>query len=159
MANKFYGSASDRTSLVVDLYGGVNNQAQRITKLYGSAKTLHTSFSNTENVQVDESIFRQKLIDSGTTNFNGQLIIMKNDIQSSVNTIRVSCTGGPTITISNTSLTPAGAAGVLSGWGVSTTSTYISSLPLGTSVLTEFSTTENMETKLIHQGFGHLTYN
>ena len=149
------------TQGAINLSLTVNGQAQKITKLYGSAEQDITAFTNTGNVTVDKSLFLGKVSDAGWTDLNGRVEILKNG--NLVQIIRVypdNYSAQSIIGIHSGSLISSSAASeLLATWGIGVSATYIAGLPSSAyNIITKFTTTRALGTKLIHQGFGHVKY-
>lgn len=155
MAVKFYGSVNDESNLIVDLYGGRDKKARRITKLYGAVLgTIYTAVPNSNDISVDVD----KLFKANSETQHSNLTPLQVSIAHSTSSylLEISYKNSSETQIfyrTNTNLF----IEILLEWGVGASYNLLYG-STNVSAYADIVQSEGYVSKLIHQGFGHLNY-
>lgn len=152
-ANRFYGSANSQANLVTDFYGSSSNQAQRITKLYGSVDVTREVYTGTPRVAgtatFDASIFNAHPVIKA---MQGTISYLEFWDEIDWSYLYAIMSDSTTVVLCDSSQWETYPYS-MSDFGV----LYHQRDIEGYIDLTATAVTES-QAKLIHQGFGHLTY-
>lgn len=162
MVNKFYGSVNNESTLIEILYGGIRRQAKRIAKLYGPAEgTVYQASPEPPYIaSADINIIMRKYREAYPDHtFPRKLAISKTEISGVfLYSLGVQHDDTESVAVVSSTSDMVAFMSTTTSWGITESPDFYTTQENAGGAINISASTIPVS-KLIYQGFGHLSYN